>query len=118
MGSKCIYLYGLGMAWRSQPHLSSQRQWNSFSCSSNTKPVPDSVLDSRFRFSPCSPMIRSCSAVWLSFFILPFFFTSARLGLERSMALFLTPRFEVMLESWVGEWGLCLLLRSLGVVES
>lgn len=34
------------------------------------------------------------------------------------MALFLTPRFEVMLESWVGEWGLCLLLRSLGVVES
>lgn len=49
MGSKGVCLCDLSMAWRSQPHLSSQRQWNSFSCSSNTKPVPDGVLASRFR---------------------------------------------------------------------
>lgn len=96
--------------------------------------------------SPCIPSISSCSAAWLSFFILPFFFTSASLGLERSPVPFLTPGFcqrerkvrvhctaycspspspgrvwgltEMMLESWGGVWGLCILLRCLAVVES
>lgn len=43
--------------------------------------------------SPCSPMIRSCPVAWLSFFILPFFLTSASLGLEWCVAPFLVPRF-------------------------
>lgn len=42
---------------------------------------------------PCSPAIRSSSIAWPSFFILPFFFTSARLGMERGTAPFLMFRF-------------------------
>lgn len=136
MGSKCVYFCVLETAWRTQPHLSSQRQWNSFNCSSNTKPVPASASASRFRSCrgkkkrtyrsisgpesegtvqgweplgfdchrslncsqalltiPCSPAIRSSSIAWPSFFILPFFFTSARLGMERGTAPFLMFRF-------------------------